>query len=535
MICLAGVLVATGIALLAGHRSTPVSAADTPPIGVTSTNDTPDAIAQLGDAGVRSSAVVAENQSPGTTDWRIGGAPAAGFIEGFADRTYAKAGEPVDLYVSTSASRFRVEAYRIGYYGGLGGRLVWASPYFGGGPQPACALTAGINLVACDNWTRSLTMQVTQTFTQGDYLLKLIGGGNEQSYVPLTVWDPNSQAAYVVKNDVFTWQAWNAYGGYDFYQGVGTCPAKVYPPCARARVVSYDRPYGYGQGAGDFLALEAPLVRYLEQHGVDVAYVNDMTVQDDPDVFVGHHAMLSLGHDESWSLAERNTVVKANGVGLNLAFFGAGSILGHVRTQASPLGPDQELVDYRDATADPLKGTGDPRDLTGNTWSSPPASLPAAGLVGEAYNGALAGGVRAPMTVADPSSWIFAGTGLAGGSVVRGLIGSDVDSLEPGPTHPAGVRVLAHSALDAGQAQPVSRAGPVFYSDMTYYTDPTGHAGVWDSGTTNWIPALADCASPCTSGVVGVMTGNVLRLFGQGPAGERQPSVPNWRDFYPAG
>ena len=118
-------------------------------------------------------------------------------------------------------------------------------------------------------------IRVTSDFVQGDYLFKLVGAGGQESYIPLTVWDPTSTATYLVKNDVFTWQAWNPYGGYDFYAGVGPCPADVYPLCSRARIVSYDRPYGYGEGAGDFLGSEYPFVRFVEQHGLDVAYVTD--------------------------------------------------------------------------------------------------------------------------------------------------------------------------------------------------------------------------------------------------------------------
>jgi len=217
MICLAGVVVATAIALLAGHRPASVSAAlAAGPVDSPVAGGPPN---QLTTSGTTSSWVVTENQLPGSGNWRIAGTPRSGFIEGFADQTYAEAGQSVNLYVSTSAAGFRVEAYRIGYYNGLGGRLVWASPDYAGQQQPACPLTAGVNMVACDNWSPSLTVHVTQAFVQGDYLLKLIGSDNEQSYVPLTVWDENSQAAYLVKNDVFTWQAWNTYGGYDFYQG----------------------------------------------------------------------------------------------------------------------------------------------------------------------------------------------------------------------------------------------------------------------------------------------------------------------------
>jgi hypothetical protein len=535
MICLAGVVVATGIALLAGHRPASVSAALAPdPVASSVAGGPPN---QLTTEGTTASWVQTENQLPGTRNWRITGAPQTGFIEGFADQTYAEAGQSVNLYVSTSAAGFRVEAYRIGYYNGLGGRLVWASPNYAGQQQPACPLTAGVNMVACDNWGQSLTVHVTQAFVPGDYLLKLIGSDNEQSYVPLTVWDRNSHAAYLVKNDVFTWQAWNTYGGYDFYQGAGNCPATLYPPCARARVLSYDRPYDYGQGAADFLTLEAPLVRFLEQHGLDVTYVNDVTVQDTPGILANHRALLSLGKDESWSLRERDAVTKANGAGLNLAFFGATAILGHVRTADSPLGVDRQLIDYRDPAEDPANGNGDPRDVTSNRWSSPPANWPGSTLIGEAFNGTMNDGVRAPLAVADPTAWIFNGTGLSGGSVVPDVIASNVDSLEPGPPHPDSVEVLAHSPLSAGDARTESHAGPTFFSDMTYYTDPTTQAGVWDSGTANWIPALNDCtgSGPCPASAVGAMTGNLLRLFGVGPAGRTQPSKANWRDFYPSG
>jgi hypothetical protein len=62
-------------------------------------------------------------------------------------------------------------------------------------------------MVACDNWTPSLTFRITPVFVPGDYLIKLTAPGNRQSYVPLTIWDPASTATYVIKNDVFTWQA----------------------------------------------------------------------------------------------------------------------------------------------------------------------------------------------------------------------------------------------------------------------------------------------------------------------------------------
>ncbi len=482
-----------------------------------------------GPDGVEARWVIAENDKPGTTAWEIHGSH--GGISGFASQVYATAGQRVTLYVSTTGPDFRAEAFRMGYYQGKGARLVWASPPIKGRNQPACRVAPGTNMVACDKWTPSLTFTVTPAWVQGDYLIKLAGPGNRQSYVPLTIWDPSSTATYVIKNDVFTWQAWNYYGGYDYYQGLGSCPPDVYPACNRSRVVSYDRPYAAEDGSGNFLALEYPLVRWAEQHGLDVSYATDLTVQQHPGYLLRHKVLLSLGHDECWSYGEREAAVKAYDHGMNIVFFAASPMLRHVRTQASPLGPDRELVDYRDSAADPLDGAGNPMQVTGNEWASPPASWPEYGFVGDTYSGFLEPGLHAGFTVVGAPAWIFDGTGLRDGEVVPGVIASDVDQFDRAAGQPGNDQIFGHSPIPADDGQ--HNMTP-WFSDMTYYTNAATGAGVLDTGTNNWIPALdgrSGCGPGgiCESAVVQRMTGNVLRLFGRGPAARIQPSAPNWQ------
>ncbi len=473
--------------------------------------------------------VIEENDKPGTTAWEIHGAHSG--ISGFASLAYAQPGQKVTLYVSTTGRTFRAQAFRMGYYQGRGARLIWTSAQVKGKDQPACPVTSGINMVACDNWSPSLTFDVTSAFVQGDYLIKLAGPGNRQSYVPLTIWDPASAATYVIKNDVFTWQAWNYYGGYDYYQGLGNCPPDVYPVCNRARVVSYDRPYAAENGSGNFLGLEYPLVKWAEQHSLDVTYATDLTVQEHPGYLLKHKVLLSLGHDECWSLGERQAAVKAYDAGVNVVFFAASPILRHVRTQASPLGPDRELVDYRDSAADPLDGRGNPLQVTGNEWSNPPSSWPEYSFVGDTYAGFLEPGLHVGFRVADASAWVFAGTGLRDGEVIPGVIASDVDKFDRAYGQPANDQIFGHSPIPAGLGQ--TSIG-VFFSDMTYYTDASTGAGMLDTGTNNWIPALDDRSGChpggiCESAMTQRITGNILKLFGQGPAARIRPSIPNWQ------
>ena len=259
---------------------------------------TPAAVTKtLSAAGVTSSAIISENQRRGTADWQIPGTPAgAGSIAGFASTTYAAAGQTVELHVTTTAPTFRAVAYRMGWYQGLGGRLVWASPEVTGRTQPPCQVTPGVNMVSCDNWSVSLRIPITAAFIQGDYLIKLIGSGHQESYIPLTIWDPHSTAAYLVVNRSLTEEGWNTYGGFSYYQGVGGCTlgqTGSYPPCNRARIVSFDRPYAAGNGASDFLANEYPLIRFMEQRGLDAAYVTDITLDAHPATILQHRSALA--------------------------------------------------------------------------------------------------------------------------------------------------------------------------------------------------------------------------------------------------
>jgi hypothetical protein len=134
---------------------------------------------------MRAAWVIRENQRPGTTAWKITRTP-PGTIAGFANRTYAAAGEAITLYVSTNAPALHVEAYRMGYYNAQGGRLVWRSADVPGSLQSACPLFTDVNLVSCDNWLPTLAVSITAAFVPGDYLFKLVGRGGQQSYIPLT-------------------------------------------------------------------------------------------------------------------------------------------------------------------------------------------------------------------------------------------------------------------------------------------------------------------------------------------------------------
>lgn len=474
-----------------------------------------------GPDGVEARWVVAENRKPGTTAWKITGA--AGGISGYASKVQATHGTRVTLYVSTAAPTYTVTAYRMGYYQGKGAREIWHSPTEHGVVQPACPDTSTVYMVEC-SWQPSLSLTITNRWVQGDYLFKLVGSGGQASYVPITIIDPASHATYLVQNDVLTWQAWNRYGGYDLYGGGPPGVAPSYT--LRSRVVSFDRPYtpSFGDGSADFLLEEYPLVRFCEEHGLDVTYGTDITTSTHPRSLLQHKAFLSLGHDEQWTLAMRNAAIAALHHGVNLAFFGASPVLRKVRLQASPLGPNREMVNYRDPTADPELHV-DPTQVTQNQWSGPPANWDPSELVGNSYLGYT---IDASLVVTDPSSWFYKGTGFTEGTQLPNVVHSDMNGYTPTRINPPDVQILAHSPATPG-------VGHGHFADTTYYTTTSSHGGVFSSGSNGWIPEMS-CppATPaCPARGLDVLTANLLRLFGSGPAGVTQPSVANWQQYYP--
>lgn len=456
--------------------------------------------------------VVDENRRPGTSRWRISDHTPTS-IEGFADMVSAQRGNVVTVYVSTRAKMFRVEAYRIGYYQGTGGRFIWGSSRQPGHDQPSPARTPGTNMVEAP-WSPSLRIHIGKAWPQGVYMLKLVASDGAQSYVPLTVRDDSSHAALVIQNSVTTWQAYNTWGGYSLYRGAdgsfGT----------RSRVVSFDRPYVGRRGSADFFWIESPLVFLAERLGLDVTYWTDIDLHQRPGLLMNHRALISLGHDEYWSSDMRRGALYARAHGINLAFLGANDVYRHIRLISSPLGKDRRQVNYKVASEDPLFGVDD-AEVT-SQWREGPVPRPESVLLGGLYQ---CNPVHADMVISVASSWVFAGAGLDNGDRLPGAIGLEYDRVDGRFATPASVQILAHS--------PLTCRGRSDYADLTYYTTRSG-GGVIDIASQTWITLLT-CQEPqettrCDRQAVRI-TANILRMFAKGPAGIDHPSKPNLERF----
>ncbi len=455
-----------------------------------------------------SQATIDENKKPGSTNWRLTNDGATHDIEGYLNTTSAQRGETVTLYATTVAPSFAVEAYRMGWYQGSGARLVWTSQPIEGQVQADATLVAATSTYEA-RWQPSTTIPITAGWPDGSYLLKLIASTGQQRWVPLTVRDDASNAAYVIIGAVATAQAYNHWGGcslYDCQRGPG----------ARSLMVSFDRPYDLGGDGGAASPNELPVVMRVEELNLDVTYMTSMDAHQHPELLQRHRVIISLGHDEYWSKAMFDGALAARDAGTNFMFLGANAVYRQVRFEPSGVGPDRHMVNYR-STADPIRKV-DPSQTTVSFRESP-VGRPESQLIGQQYQ---CNTVRVDGVVLEPESWIWQGTGLTAGQHIEILVGSEYDQYIRGQGGPDNLEIVAHSPLVCR-----GRSG---YSDVTYYTAPTG-AGVFSTGTNYWVSKLQPPDFPDTAynPVIVAATRNVLLAFGQGPAGRVHPSVPNWK------
>lgn len=473
--------------------------------------------------------VIAENSQPGTGDWVVAGSKIVPHgIEGYANQVSAVSGDTVELYVNCKDPTFHVEAYRMGWYGGYGGRLIWQSAEATGVQQPEPVFTDGINMVECQ-WNPSVEVPITDAWPPGAYLLKLVGSGYQQQWVPLCVRDDASTAAFAIMDAVTTWQAYNLWGSYSLYYGQAGA-GQDYDN--RSRVVSFDRPYplDWANGAADFIGNELPLVLLMEKYGLDVTYMTDIDLHVNPQLVQNHSALLSLGHDEYWSLQMRQGATDALNAGVNLVFFGANACYRRIRLQPSAVGDYRQQICYKtDYEDDPLYGVDDAQ-VTAN-WPDAPAADPESSLIGSMYQ---SNPVNADLVITEPTSWLYNGLEAYAGASLSSVVGTEYDRYQPGSTSPDNVEILAHS--------PLVCQGVSDHSDITWYTTQSG-GGVLATGTNWWISKLTDTSYippillpgpfPGVTPAITQMTLNILSAVGNGPAGRQYPSQPNWDKYYP--
>jgi hypothetical protein len=403
------------------------------------------AILPVGCATSRTSLIADENAKPGTTDWLLTNTRAekstrCKWVEGFCSRTSVRAGETIEFKVSTDpASPFVLDLYRMGYYGGKGGRFMARLGPFKGAPQPDPGV--GDERVRVCEWESSAKLTIPSDWPSGVYLGKLTEEKQKlQSYVIFVVRD-DRPCDFLLQLSDTTWAAYNRWPDLWSLYDDGTPPHNWYTgPGVR---VSFDRPYGkyrqildapLSQGSGEFLLWEFPLAYWMESQGYDVSYISNVDTHADGRGLLRGRAFISQAHDEYWSLDMFNHAKAAIGSGVHAAFLCGNSVDGLIRfsrnnrdfARVGKFGVfDHELPKF--------KGSGqhgpDPATLMGARSTYP-------------YNGS------ASWTCVKDDHWLFAGTGMKNGDSIPDLVGWEHHGL---PVERPGLEILARGPIRSGK------------------------------------------------------------------------------------
>ena len=366
--------------------------------------------------------IVVENQLTGNpaSEWDVSGAGDSS-IQGFATDISVDQGGTIDFKIDTPATSYRIDIYRLGWYGGLGARkvaTVLPSATLQQA-QPAGIADPTTGLLDCGNWAISASWSVPANATSGVYIAKLVRTDPEDgraSHIAFVVRDDDGGSALLFQTSETTWQAYNTYGGNSLYAGSATTP-----PVARAHKVSFNRPFATRGGPLEDWVFNAeyPMIRWLERNGYDVSYFTDTDSDRRGAEILEHQVFLSVGHDEYWSAGQRANVEAARNAGVHLAFFSGNEVYWKTRWENSvdvSGTPYRTLVCYKEGTlgeiacggkCDPLPGvwTGLWRDGCPPTYAPNDACLPENALSGNISWDGSTGAIQVPDTYKNLRFW----------------------------------------------------------------------------------------------------------------------------------
>ena len=425
--------------------------------------------------------IVDENALPGNpiSEWYITGGTGSPTIQGFATDISVNKGNTINFKVSVNPiSTYNMKIYRMGYYQGNGARLITDLGTFSGVIQPDGTYDDVTGLTDCNNWSQTGSWAVPGSAVSGVYFALLTRTDNgEKNNIIFIVRDDAANSPVLFKTSDATWQAYNAYGGHNFYFG----PTTQFSHAVKA---SYNRPFTTS-GQDWILNAEYPMIRFLERNGYDMTYSTDVDMDRDatPITTSKHKVLLSVGHDEYWSADERTKFETARANGVHLAFFSGNEIYWKTRWEDN----HRTLVCYKEGTIGEYNcGTKcDPSPLWTGLWRdgcTPPyvandGCRPENELTGQISWVDGSGSIQVPYAYKDYRIWRNTSiANLQAGQTVTfpyGTLGSEWDPEKiqyPYPPH----RMKLSSTLLSGQTH-----------NLSLYRHPSG-ALVFGAGTIQW-------------------------------------------------
>lgn len=337
--------------------------------------------------------IVGENSLPGTWNgnWYLNTAGTDSTIAGYTDHPSYTPGSTVNFQVDSTSNPFRVEIYRLGWYGWdtMSARNVIGNQAYITGTttaQSAPSVDSTLGSTSC-SWTTNATWTIPSNAVSGIY------------YVIFRRTDVTTHAAschFVVKPSSFsgtnvivipdcTHQAYNVWGattdngdlatgtytGRSLYQAGSDGASANF--AHRAYAVSFNRPYATQsmKSMTYIFDSEFGFIVFAECQGYNVVYASDMDFEGNNTALNSSSMVILIGHQEYWTADMYTAFQNVISNGINLFIYSSNTALWHVRFAGGDTN-HRTMICYKDSgtvdTSAGFTGTGrDPVSYTG-TW-----------------------------------------------------------------------------------------------------------------------------------------------------------------------
>ena len=432
------------------------------------------------------------------------------YVEGYPGRVSYAPGDEAEFHLSTTAGKVEIEVARIGAQR----EVVFSRNDIAGvgeHPVPEFASSQGCG------WPVGYRMKIPAEWKSGYYEVRMrvrdAGGGkfvqrNSRSaegafYFVLRPGSPGENTKILLQLATNTYNAYNNWGGSSLYGYHGR--GKL-----QGNQVSFHRP-----PRSLFSRWEQSFVAWAEANGYVLDFCSNQDLEFMPEIVDNYRLVLSVGHDEYWSWAMRDTLEDFVAGGGNAAFFSGNTCCWQVRWQEET----RSLVCWKQwYNQDPMFTAEkvEDRRLLSSLWSHHRVERPENEMTGVGF---LHGGYHkshgqhmdgsGAFTVHRPEHWMLENTGLKRGDEFGGkdtIVGYECDGCElewkeglPFPTFADGTpktfEVLA--TCEATWAP-----GDSVWYDQWPSLDHSGHAvlgsyttkkggTVITTGTTDWAHGLS--------------------------------------------
>lgn len=426
--------------------------------------------------------IVGENSLPGThyTNWLLLTAGTDSTIAGYTDKASYAPGDTVNFKVDSTSNPFRVEIYRLGWYGWetMGARNILGNQagYLTGTvtSQSAPTVDSTLGSVSCA-WTTNATWAIPSSAVPGVYAVVYrrtdvtthVAGGH------FVVRGNTAGAVFVVPGP--TYQAYNCWGattdsgtslgggtwtGRSLYQ-IGTDGASS-NFAHRAYAVSYDRPYAT-QSMRDMTYLwdtEHGWIVFAEAQGYSLGYCDEIDLDTGNVSLTSASMVIMVGHHEYLSTAMYNAFQAARDAGVNFFIQSANTAGWRVRFAGGDTNR-RTLICYKDSGTrdvsagwtgtgyDPVTPTGSWRDASSTNGTPNPDLRRENALTGQIFTWSGPTQTTAQIDFAHKGSPIWRNSAsvqaLTTGTTyttISNTVGYEVDSPDGSSGQPANLAIL---------------------------------------------------------------------------------------------